>query len=162
MLAREVCTCQALSPLAHQFVGYNDTVASCNRIAKEIERWRWPLHNPKLADAFVNIESLEHRNILNRSEIGRKTHIEYEAESKGSTTDLKQVNGDLMTQNSDGTNTARATYIGCQQRFRILCQRNQTTEPFTLPHLHSLLAIFVGMAIIWFFLFQLVVQTYFS
>lgn len=165
MLAREVCTCQALPPLTHQFAGYNDAVASCNRIAKDIERWRWPLHNTRLADAFVNIEPLEHRNILNRSEIGTKTHIGYEAESKAtqdSSTDLKQVNRHFMTQNSEGSNTARATYIECQQRFRILCEPNPSTERFTLPPLHNLFAISVGMAIIWFFLFQTVVHTWFS
>lgn len=124
MPPREVCTCQPLSPLAHQFAGYDDAVASCNRIAENIERWRWPLHNPRLADAFVNIESLEHRIIPNRNEIG--------------------------------------TYIECQQRFRIVCQPNPTTERFTRPPLHSLFAIFVGMAIIWFFLFQIVADTWFG
>jgi hypothetical protein len=157
MPAREACTCQALSPLAHQFAGYDDAVASCNRIAKHIERWPWPLHTPKLADAFVNI--------LNGSENDRKTHNGYEAEStkiQTSITHLKQVNRDLITQNNEGASTARATYIECQQRFRILCQRKPTTELFTLRPLHSLFAIFVGMALTWFFLFQIVLRTWFS
>jgi len=165
MPPREVCTCQPLSPLAHQFAGYDDAVASCNRIAEEIERWRWPLHSPRLADAFVNIESLEHRSIPNRNEIGTKTHNGYEAESKsfgGSITHLKQRNGHLMTQNSGGASTARATYIECQQRFRIVCQPNSTTERFTRPPHDGLFAIFVGTAIIWFFLFQIVAHTWFS
>ena len=148
MPTREACTCQALSPLAHQFADYNDAVASCNRIAKGMERWPWPLHTPKLADAFVNIESLEPRSILNGSENGRKTQNGYEAEGKtaqGSIMHLKQANRYLMTQNSEEASTARPTYIECQQRFCILCQPKPNTELFTLPSLHSLLAIFVGM-----------------
>lgn len=154
MLAREACTCQALSPLTHQLASYNDAMASCNRIAKDIERWRWPLHTPKLADAFVSIEPLEHLSALNVSKnYGRRMHEGYEAESKGVRSSI------TLAENTEGAGTASTTFIESQQRFRILCQRDPTIEPYAV---HSSFAIFVGISLLWFFIFEITVRAWFT
>lgn len=155
----ESCTCQPLPPFKRHSESYNNSLASCNRIARHIERWRWPLHSPKLADAFVDVSQLE----LQRSSGGGASE---KSMSTLPITNLRHSPSRPTTiqkhdifMHIENTSKSRGTYIESQQRFRIVCQpRAPTVEPFAPRPLHSLIAIFVGMTLIWLFVFELMVQ----
>lgn len=162
MPGRESCSCQPLPPFSQHSESYNSSLASCIRIAKDIERWRWPLHSPRLADAFVDASQLElgHSFSSGSSEMTpEKIAPVASLPHPPSRSKIIQKYGN--SKHAKDTSKSRGTYIESQQRFRILCQpRAPTVEPFAPRPLHSLIAFVVGMTLTWLFVFELVVRTW--
>lgn len=154
MPTRESCTCQPLPPFTRHPETYNSSLASCTRIARDIERWRWPLHSPKLADAFVDVSPLE----LRAPSKGYSSPVSKPGQDPPRGTTVEKHHA---FKHSEGMSKSRGTYIESQQRFRILCHpRPPTIEPYAPNLMQSWLAIFIAMTLIWLFIFEILVKVW--
>ena len=163
MPVRESCSCQPLEPFTRHSASYNSSLASCNRIAKEIERWRWPLHSSQLADAFVDFSSLElgpgSRLPRPQDRPEARPTASLEPESPRHRLHLKQIERHQIIERALNAGSSRGTYVEAQQRFRIICHpRNPVIEPYTPHTLYSFAAIFIGMALVWLLVFEFTVK----
>jgi len=159
----ERCSCQPLEPFTRHSESYNSSLASCNRIAKQIERWRWPSHAPKLADAFVDFSSLE----LGPGSILPSLHdrpqaipaIPPDTDPPRRHLHLKQIERHQILDSALRAESQRGTYFEAQQRFRIVCHpRSPVIEPYAPQTLYSFAGIFIGMALVWLFVFEFAVK----
>jgi hypothetical protein len=148
---REICTCEPIPPFSHHSTeAYNNSLASCNRIARDIERWQFPVHRSAVQGAFVDAFPLD---VLDQpgdySSLDDTAHV---------TSIYLKNTPQPQGEKTKSRHESRGTYIEGQQQFHILCHpRSPSAEEMGRHLLHNLLSSYVGMILVWLLAFELIV-----
>jgi hypothetical protein len=173
MPARELCICQPLRPSSQHLPGYNESLASCNRIARDVERWRAAaFHHPDLADLFVDYQAME----LSKSQGIQSLSVREEAyldqidsdkpprvvsKTKRNLSHYRRRKAAVFSDPSPGRaveSRTAATFLQSPQKFRILCQpRRSAFRVAVLSNFQWMVLSFLLMTILWFCVFEVVV-----